>query len=342
MTFGRHEVAEAEVRAEEEEIAKESQIRRFDTTTGTVHCKPDSLQAERAAHCRIGLIPEILHGPTPDRTRSMDNRGLDFPSHAHYTNMEPVTHARMCMDDQRLKSDVKVTAANGVNAFGKNAEFTKPLLEFTRGLAKDEELDLMFGGLQKSQPLRHIGGHVPRGPFAEIPSLATVKVAMHAQIEQAWGPFGYVLWRQRLFEVGDQEGFVHKEDVTTIFRDEMGLDPQQVSDAALDVYLSQLATMRKADMRIGAVIASVRPVIPQKQKRRVLEAFKAMRPVNGEIRLGDWLSQLQDENLRATVVRAFGAQDETQVEGLTVSEPVFTELLADLAPFMDVEALLVA
>jgi len=339
MHAGRYEVAEAEVLAEEEEIAKQAHVRRWETTTGLVHSKPSELEAEKAIHSRKSYKDEILHGPAPERTRNIDNQGLEFPTHAHYSCVEPVTHARMALDDPRMRSDVRASAASGVNTFGKNSEFTKPLLEFNRGLAKDEELETMYNGLQSSQPLRHIGGHQPRGPF-EVPSLATLKTQIHSKIAEVWGAYGYVMLRQRLFDVGNTEGFVHKDDIVTILRDELGLDNQEVTDIALQVYLGQLATMKKTDVRIGAFLASLRPVITQKQKRRVMEAFKGLNPTNGEIRLGDWLAHLQDEDLRATVVTAFGAQDESQVAGTAVTEPVFSELLADLAPFLDVEALL--
>jgi len=65
-----------------------------------------------------------------------------------------------------------------------------------------------------------------------------------------------------------------------------------------------------------------------------------LNPVNGEIRLGDWLGQLQDDELRATVVAAFGAQDEEQVGGMAVNDQVFMELFADIAPFIAIDPLI--
>lgn len=340
LKAGRTELAENEVQEEEEIIAKQANTRRFDTTTGSVHCKPNELEAEKAEHARKSYKNEIIRGPTPDRTLAMQGEALDVPTHTHYSNAETLTHPRMCLSDPRMRSDLNASACGGVNAFGKHGEFSKNVLEFTRGLAKDEECEQMFHGLKGTNPLRHVGGHAPRGPFSATPSLATLKSSVHAQIAETWGEHGYVTLRQRLFDAGDHEAFVHKQDVVTIFRDQLGLSAQEVPDAMLDVYLGQLVTMKKAELRIGALMSSLRPVLPQKEKRRVLEAFKALNPVSGEIRLGDWLSQLQDDALRQTVVSAFGARDEEQVAGTALSEQVFMELFADLAPFMDIGALI--
>jgi len=262
------------------------------------------------------------------------------PTHTHYSNAETVTYARMALDHPRMRSDVKVSAMTGYAAFGKNYAFTKPTGSFKPLAAKDEELEKMFHSLKDTNPLRSIGGHAPRGHFGEVPSLATLKTCIHAKIAETWGAYGYVTLRQRLFDVANHEGYVHKEDVKTIFRDQLGLTPEEVPDEYLDVYLSQHATMKKTELKIGNFMTSLRPVLQQKEKRRVLEAFKALNPVNGEIRLGDWLGQLQDDELRATVVAAFGAQDEEQVGGMAVNDQVFMELFADIAPFIAIDPLI--
>lgn len=339
LAGGRMDFAEAEVQAEEAEEAQQANVRRFDTTTGVTHSKPDEHQVEKAVHGRRSYEAELLRGPAPDRTLALSNDGLDVNAHAHYSNADTITHARMCLADSRMRSDLKASAGTGVHSFGKNAEFTKPILEFTRGLGKDEEMQDMFHGLKYTQPQRSSGGPQPRGP-SEVPSLTMLKTTLHDKIAQVWGAYGYVALRQRLFDVGDHEGFVQKAEVVSIFREQLGLDPQEASDAALDVYLSQLVTMKKTELRIGSLMSSLRPILAQKEKRRVLEAFKALQPVNGQVRLGDWLSQLQDNELRATIVSAFGAQEEEQIVGMPLTEQVFLELVADLAPFMDIGAVL--
>jgi len=339
MATGRIDAAEAEVQAEEEEVAQLANVRHFETSTGVAHCKPDEVQAEKATFGRKSFKREILHGPTADRTLTLNNEGMDVPTHVHYSNAETVTHARMALDHPRMRSDVNHSAMTGYSAFGRNSAFTKPTGHASMA-AKDEELEKMFHSLKSTQPLRSIGGHQPRGVFAEVPSLATLKTFVHAKIAEAWGAYGYVRLRQRLFDVANHEGYVHKADVVTIFRDELAMSPEEVPDEYLDTYLTQHATMKKAELKIGNFMTSLRPILPQKQKRRVLEAFRALNPNGGEIRLGDWLSTLQDEDLRATVVAAFGAQEEEQVAGTGVNEQVFMELFADLAPFIEVDALL--
>jgi len=342
MKEGRFEHAENEVRAEEEEIERRNNERRFDTTTGSVHCKPNELEAERAQHGRVSHIKQIRHGPTPDRTLAMHTEALDVPTHAHYSNTESITHPRSCLADPTMRYSVNASAVAGVTPFGKHGEFTKGVLEFTRGMGKDEELDQMFHHLKGTNPLRHVGGPQARGPFESVPSLAALKSRVHDRISEAWGAYGYVLLRQRLYDVGDAEGFVTKGDAVGVFRDKLGLDKQEVSEAMLDVYMTQLATVKKGELRIGALMTSLRPPLQQKEKRRALEAFKALSPSGMEVRLGDWLSQVQEESLRKTIVTAFGAQDEDQVAGAVLTETIFLELLSDLAPLMDIADLLAA
>mmetsp|Transcript_87427 Transcript_87427/g.182960 ORF Transcript_87427/g.182960 Transcript_87427/m.182960 type:complete len:451 (-) Transcript_87427:91-1443(-) len=341
LISGRLDAAENEVLEEEEEVAKEALRRRWDTTTGTYHCKPDETLVEKATYCRQAMIPEILHGPMPERTRCIDNAGLEVSTHTHYTNAEHVTHARTAMGDPRLKSDMKASAASGVNAFGKNSEFTKPVGEFTKGLSKDTELNNMFTGLQDTQPLRHQSGTAPRGPFGDVPSLATVKATLHAKVAQVWGAYGYVALRQRLSDVGDHEGFVHIDAAIAVFRNDLGVVEEEVNSMELDVYLEHLSTMKKTHMKVATVLSSLRPVLGQQYKRQAIELFASLGPSEGVVALGTWLGRVQDPSLKEIVVTAFGAETEEQAANLTLSEPVFLELIADLAPLNDVSSLLV-
>jgi len=340
LETGRFQAAEEEVVAEEAEYAKEAQVRRFDMTTGSTHCKPNELLAERAAHGRKSFKDEVIRGPAPDRTLAMHTEALDVTSHTHYSNAETITHPRMCLSDPRMRSDLQASACGGINAFGKHGEFTKAVGGCTMGLAKDEELNKMYDTLKETNALRQIGGHQPRGPFAAVPSLASLKSAVHGRVRDTWGDYGYVVLRQRLFDVGDNEGFLQKSVVATIFREQLGLPADEVPDVMLDVFLGQLVTTKQTELRITALLTSLRPVLPQKEKRRVLEAWKAMAAAGGEVCLGDWLGLLADAELRAMVVGAFGAQDEAAVANMAVSEQVFVELLTDLAPFVDLGGLL--
>merc|ERR1739845_234351 len=93
-------------------------------------------------------------------------------------------------------------------------------------------------------------------------------------------------------------------------------------------------------LRIGAFVASLRPALTQQDKRRVLEAFRALKPRDGTVRLGDWLARIQDPTLKNTIIVAFGAEDESQVADMGLTENVFMELLSDLAPLRDVSDIL--
>lgn len=333
-----------QVRREDAEYLEVYNERRFDTTTGAHFEKPDEALAERAEHLKDSCKNELMHGPAPDRTLAMNNLGLEAPTHAHYSNVETITHARMSLGDPVLRSDVRVSAATGVVAFGRSSEFTKPILEFTRGTAKDEELEVLFQSLGGTKPMRHIGGGQPQAkPFAAVPSLAALKSAIHMRISEVWGPCGYVALRQRLFDCGDHEGFVEMKAVVEIVRDQLGLSAEEVSEKDLEAYLKGLVTMKRTALRAGTLLTSLRPAPGQQERRRMIEAFRALDPVDGSVRLGAWLARVTDAELRGVVAGAFGAReqdDEAAVADSAVSESVFVELLSDLAAFMHIHALL--
>lgn len=335
-----HEAAETEVQGEEEVVEAMSQVRHFQTTHNQTYSKPDESKTERAKFLSKSCHQELRHGPMPDRTMALGNEGLHFDSHTHYSNVEGITAHRVALADPVMRNDMKVTAPGGARAFGKNSDFSKPVAEFTRGLAKDEELASMYEGLKGTQPLRNLTGGEPRaGAFATVPSLTALKGFIHSRISEVWGAHGYIVLRQRLFDCGDHEGFVSKADVTEILRDQLAVTEQEVPVEMLETYLKQQITMKKTEMKIGTFMSSLRPVLPPKDRRRILEAFKTLES-DGSVRLGDWLGRLQDAELRSTLVAAFGAQDEELVADMPVTEPVFLEVLSDLAPFMNIEALL--
>mmetsp|Transcript_9862 Transcript_9862/g.26768 ORF Transcript_9862/g.26768 Transcript_9862/m.26768 type:complete len:448 (-) Transcript_9862:119-1462(-) len=335
-----NEAAEGEVQQEDEVVAAQDQVRRFQTTHGATYSKPDESKIERAKFLSKSCHDEVMHGAPPDRTLALDNDGLHFDSHIHYSNAEGITAHRVALADPVARNDMKVTAPGGVSAFGRNTEFSKPVSEFTRGMAKDEELASMYEGLKGTQPLRHLKGGEPRaGAFAAVPSLAALKGRIHSKIAEVWGAHGYIMLRQQLFDFGDHEGFVSKADVTAVLRGQLGLAEQEAPSQMLEAYLDQLVTMKKTELKIGSFMSSLRPVLPPKERRRIIEAFRVLES-DGSFRLADWLGRLQDAELRSTLVAAFGAQEEEQVADMPVTEPVFMEVLSDLAPFMNIEALL--
>merc|ERR1712151_167471 len=127
----------------------------------------------------------------------------------------------------------------------------------------------------------------PRGaPFSGLPSLAALKETIHRRIAQAFGPHGYVVLRQLLYDMGDHEGLISKTDATAVLREQLQLSTEDVSEQALDIYLSQLVTMKKSELKIASLMSSLRPALPQKEKRRVIDAFKALGSQVGSVRLG--------------------------------------------------------
>mmetsp|Transcript_70604 Transcript_70604/g.113814 ORF Transcript_70604/g.113814 Transcript_70604/m.113814 type:complete len:451 (-) Transcript_70604:96-1448(-) len=337
----RHESAEAEVQGEEAIRAEMESRRHFETTTGVTHSKPDHTLAVKAVgkkSCKL----EITRGPAPDPCMAMGNDGIEVPTHSHYANVEQVTHQRMCLADTELRSNVRVSASAGIGPFHRNSEFTKPLGEFYKGLLKDDEMENMFNSLKESQPLRHLEGSRPVATtFSSVPSLAALKEAIHNKIAEVWGPHGYIILRHRLFDFSDHEGFVQKGDVVSVMREQLGVDTDGVAEKPLDVWLTQLVTMKKDELRVGSLLTSLRPSLPQKDKRKVLEMFKSLQSASGTVRLGDWLARLGDNNVKQTVVAAFGAEDEASVADTGVTEQVFLELFSDLAPLSNIDPLLV-
>eukprot|EP00421_Protoceratium_reticulatum_P045943 CAMPEP_0168437450 /NCGR_PEP_ID=MMETSP0228-20121227/41443_1 /TAXON_ID=133427 /ORGANISM="Protoceratium reticulatum, Strain CCCM 535 (=CCMP 1889)" /LENGTH=445 /DNA_ID=CAMNT_0008451669 /DNA_START=45 /DNA_END=1379 /DNA_ORIENTATION=+ len=331
------DAAEYEVQLEEAQLARRDQERSFHTTTGVTYSKPDEAQAQAAQHLRRSCQDEIRYGAAPDKMLAVGNEGLDYHPHVHYANVEGVTQARVALADPTSRSGLKVSACTGVSAFGKHAEFSKPINEFTRGLAKDEELASMYEGLKATRPLRTLAGGEPRaGAFAGVPSLAALKSTIHEKVASAWGARGYVTLRQRLYDCGDSDGYVSKEAIVSVMREQMGLSEEEVSSKALDAYMSQLVTMKKSELKVGSFLSSLRPVLLQKDRRRALEAFRALESSGGgAAQLGDWLSRLHDQELRAAIAAAFGAEGEEQVADMPLTEAVFLEVVSDLAPFMN-------
>mmetsp|Transcript_7079 Transcript_7079/g.12183 ORF Transcript_7079/g.12183 Transcript_7079/m.12183 type:complete len:467 (-) Transcript_7079:92-1492(-) len=339
----RREAAELDTQEEEAELERKANERSFETTSGLHFGKPDETQAERASHLRKSYKLEILHGPPADRSIALRNAGLDIQNNVHYSNLEGVTHARMSLVDSRLRNDMKVSAHGGHNAFGRNSQFSKPITEFDRGLAKDDELENMYQGLKKTSPVQTFGGAAPRAAaFAHIPSLTALKDTIHRQITEVWGQYGYVTLRHQLYDCSDHEGFASVPDVIKMFRESLGLTEDAASDKELDVFLNQLVTMKRGAVRISALMLSLRPSLSQQAKARAIEAFKALGPEDGVASLGAWLKHLTDEEFKGIIVNAFGALDESSADGIPLNEQTFVELLSDLAPLIDITPLLPA
>lgn len=337
----RREAAEKELQAEERERERKANERSFDTTAGCEFPKPDENIAEKAAHLRRSCKLEILHGPQPERSIALRNAGMDIQTNVHYSNTEGVTHARMSLMEPFMRNDMKVSACQGYRTFGKNSEFSKPIGECMLGIAKDDELEKLYQMEKTTNPMKTIGGVAPVStPFRNVPSLAAVKDRIHQQIQNEWGKYGYVTLRHQLYDCCDSEGFVNKNDVKALFQNSLKLSPEEVTDEELDVWLSQLITMKKTDLRISTLMTSLRPALPQRAKKRIQEVFLSLQPKDNVVRLGSWLDTIQDEELRGVMVNAFGAEEASAVAEVALTEVTLLELLADLNPLVDIMGLL--
>jgi hypothetical protein len=341
MRVARKQAADAEMAEEDAERERLANARSFETTHGYFYPKPDEALSEKAAYLRKSCKKEILHGPSPDRSIALRNAGMDIQTNVHYSNTEGITHARMSLVDPGMRNDMRVTACQGARTFGKNSEFSKPIGECMLGVAKDDELEKLFQANKTTNPVKARCGVVPQStPFGNVPSLTSVKHKIHIKIQEVWGVYGYVTLRHQLYDRSDHEGFVNKGAAIDLLRSSLNFDIAEVTDEELDVWLSQLITMRKTELRISALMSSLRPALPQMAKRRVIEVFSAMQPENGAVRLGAFLATIRDVELRKVLSNAFGAEDEDSVADVPLTEVTLLELLADLNPLTDVMALL--
>lgn len=335
------DAAEEAVAFEDEAEAEKANAREFVATTALHFAKPDETKVERPVHLRQSFRAELMYGPPADRARALGNAGLEHQTSDHYANAEAVTHARMTLADPEFSSGVKASATGGISCFGKHSEFSKPMAEFDKGQSKDETIQNMFEDLKSTQPLRTLGGAMPHSSaFGDVPSLAVLKEAIKEALRDTWGPMGFVTLRQRLHDASDNEGFVRKEVVVDVLRSDLGLSDGSVSAEALSVYLDQLMTMKKSELRASALLASLRPSLSLQSKGRALKAFASLGPVHGSVQLGDWLSRVRDDDLRRTLVTAFGGDGETSVADLPVAEPMFLEVCTDIAALAGLDSLL--
>jgi len=336
------EFAIAQVQEEEALEAEERNARFFDTTTGTVHCKPDETQTVKSEHLRASRKQELMHGAPADRMMSMNNKGLGMETHVHYANADPVTHHRMALDDPAMRGDMRVSASGGVSAFGKHSDFSKPIGEFQKGQMKDHEMDSMYASLKGTQPLRSLGGSKPHSQaFKHVDSLSELKEIIKAHLGQVFGPYGYVMLRKILSDLSDHEGFVSKENASRVIREDLKVDESEISVTALTVYIKQQLTMKKNDLRVSSFMSSLRPALSLEAKKAVLLAFASLGPNSeGYVTLGTWLSRTPEETLKKTVIMAFGFEELEHCEGLPVTEDIFIEFFSDLSPLVDIEAVL--
>lgn len=339
----RLEFAQWQVAEEDERRLVLQNKRCLETTTGSVFVKPDETEISRPQHLRKSYKLELMHGPAPDRSRALRNAGLEVQTRVHYSNADAVTHHRMGLADPSGRNGLKVSAAGGHSVFGRHSQFSKPIEECLLGREKDHEMNKLYASLQGTDPLRSLEGAEPLArAFSSVPALTSLKAAVKRRVYDQWGPCGYVTLRQQLHNCSDSEGFISKDAAMAVLRDKLCLCALDVDDAVLDVYLDQLITMKKHELKMKTLMTSLRPNLPQAARRLTIQTFEALGPLGGAARLGTWLSHLCDSELRGAVICAFGGDKNNSVDNFLISEHIFTELISDLAPFTEIETLLVS
>jgi len=198
---------------------------------------------------------------------------------------------------------------------------------------KDHEMDSLYASLKGTQPLRSLGGSKPHSQaFKHIETLAEMKEIIKAKLSAVWGSYGYVMLRKTLSDLSDHEGFVSKENASRVIREDLQVAESEISPTSLTVYIKQQLTMKKNDLRVNGFMSSLRPALSLDAKKAVLESFAALGPNSeGYIPFGAWLSKTS-EDIKKTLVMAFGFENPEDCEGLPITEDIFLEFFSDLAP----------
>lgn len=332
------EFAKEDVQKEDDLEAEKRNARFFETTTGLAHTKPDMTQTSLPEFLKDSKKQELQRGPAPDRMRALRNRGLEVDGVAHYSSSAAVSHHTMALSDSRMQADIRLTAPTGHHLFGKNAEFSRPVNEFFSGTLKDDTVGKMHDAVQTLRNQEYVGFRKslggPEPPIATpVPSLAVLKQVVKTKLLEKWGFYAFVFLRKAFTVYADHDLLIPTTDVKKVLREDLGLTEDTLPDAALNTYLTQLATMRKDACRVGDILQSLRPILANAHKMKILTAFKGLQ--SGNPTLEDWIASVTGlEGLKETLLMAFDVPEEAAKE-VSVPEKVFLEFYSDLAPLVE-------
>lgn len=120
-----------------------------------------------------------------------------------------------------------------------------------------------------------------------------------------------------------------------MLREDAGLSEEEFPSEAMVVYLEQLVTMRKDALRVGDALKSLRPILENAEKSKVLNAYMALpKSVENLPSLQDWLSSLGMQEVKDMLLMAFDVPEEA-AKTVPIPEKVFLEFYSDLAPFLE-------
>lgn len=335
------EFAKEEVQNEDDLEGEKRNERFFETTTGQCHTKPDLTLTSLPEFLKDSKKSELQRGPPPDRVRALRNKGLEVDSVTHYSNCAAVSHHTMSLADPRMQADILLTAPTGLNVFGKNSEFSRPVSEFSKGTLKDAVVQDMHAAAirlreeeYKSFRKTQAGPEPPQA--TPMPSLAVLKQVLRSKLAEKWGAFGFVMLRRALTDRSDHELLIPSLAAKQVLREDLNLSGEEMPEMSLDVYLQQLVTMRKDACRVGDILKSLRPILDNADKAKVLSQYGGLqnKATAGVPSLQDWLGGVEMQEVRQTLLMAFDVQEEA-ANTVPVPEKVFLEFYSDLAPFFE-------
>jgi len=332
--------AKEEVQKEDDIEGEKRNARFFDTTTGQCHTKPDLTQTSLPEFLKDSQKQELLRGPAPNRMRALRNKGLEVDGVTHYSNAGAVSYHTMSLGDPKAQADIRLSAPTGAALFGKNSEFSKPVNEFWKGTLKDQvvlDMHTAADAVRKEEYAAFRKSKAGPEPPAATPvaSLAVLKQAIRIALAEKWGGFAFVILRKALSDRADHELMILRKDALAVLREDAGLSEEEFPSEAMVVYLEQLVTMRKDALRVGDALKSLRPILENAEKSKVLNAYMALpKSVENLPSLQDWLSSLGMQEVKDMLLMAFDVPEEA-AKTVPIPEKVFLEFYSDLAPFLE-------
>eukprot|EP00397_Hematodinium_sp_SG-2012_P041075 GEMP01045153.1.p1 GENE.GEMP01045153.1~~GEMP01045153.1.p1 ORF type:complete len:411 (-),score=82.30 GEMP01045153.1:485-1717(-) len=254
----------------EEAAALSTQDREFGTTTGLrdeafpTPYNPGKFQ-------KNSISSELAHGPPMTKDEMYVNAGMDINTEQSYAQEVPVTlHTQMVGSTNIAeRNTMRVSCQNGMSAFGKNSAFSEPVAYF-HGHHQLEKVNRMMEDAMFGQ--RH-----PKGPgnlaLIDTDALLILKADIVNCIRDKHGIQGIASLRSDLTaKAAASGGCLAKTYLHALFKE---LHPT-CSDVRLDLYLSQLCTMKKDAIQVTQLFSSMHgKITPNAIQGRMHNAFHA-------------------------------------------------------------------
>jgi len=246
----------SKLEAQEREFGTTNDIR--DTAFPISELLPSSFQKNATSK-------ELSCGPPVPKEEMYANSGLDIHCEHSYTEEVPVTFYTQVAgsQDPTVRSTLSISPPAGTAAFGKSSVFTCPLEVFP-GHHQYEEANRVLEATQFSK--RHPKGYgINAGG-----TLADLKASLIDGLRNR-GIMGLADLRADCNRRASN-GCMKKQDVSAILKEVAG--PRD--DTLLDLYLTQLCTMKKNEIQVRHLFQSLQGLsAPNPVRARIHEAFCA-------------------------------------------------------------------